>query len=196
MRGLALSGIVLSIGLMLATPASAGYVVTTTNSYKLDADGVNYDYTITLTDAVASTSNIGTFWFAWVPGKDLMVNKPISEINPQGWTPTITGGGAGDGFAIQWVAGAANFAITPGNTLSFSFKSAETPAQLVGFSPTAPTLPEDTATVYSGRPFSDAGDQFVVAAPAAVPEPSSLMLMLLASLGLIARKGIVRLAWA
>jgi hypothetical protein len=28
-------------------------------------DGANFDYTITLTNSSASTSGVGTFWYAW-----------------------------------------------------------------------------------------------------------------------------------
>jgi hypothetical protein len=47
--------------------------------------GANFNYNITLTNSASSTSPIGTFWFAWVPGKDFLGTSPISETAPTGW---------------------------------------------------------------------------------------------------------------
>ncbi len=187
MTRIMLLGIVLSTGIM-ASSASAGYVVSATQTSVLDANGVDFDYTITLTNASSSTLNLGTFWFAWVPGKDFMSNSPLTETNPNGWTSKITHGSATDGYAIQWVASNSSFVIVPGSSLSFGFESAETPTQLAGSSAAFPTFPEGTSFVYSGAPFSDAGDQFVVAPLSSVPEPSSMILTLLGGLALGLRK--------
>jgi hypothetical protein len=189
MRGISLLAIVLAAAL-LATPASAGPIVSATQTSKLDADGTDFDYTITLTNSSSSTSPVGTFWFSWVPGKDLMSSSPLSEITPTGWTANVTHGGATDGFGIQWVANGANSDLTPGNSLTFGFKSAEPPAELAGLSKLFPSLPESTAFVYSGGPFSDAGDQIVATPLASVPEPSSLLLTLVGGLALTSRKWI------
>ena len=118
---------------------------------------------------------------------------PLTKTSPTGWTANQTGGGAGDGFAIQWVANSSAFYLTPGNSLTFEFTSTETPAQLSGKSPFFPAISEGTTVVYSAGPFSDAGTTFAVTA-AAVPEPSSLALTLLGGLALVARKRIGRRA--
>jgi PEP-CTERM motif len=174
MRSITLLGLVLAIGL-LSTPASADYVVFGTQTSQ--PNGTDFNYMITLTNASTSTMNVGTFWFSWVPGQDFMTNSPISEISPTGWTEMVTHAGINDGFAIQWVASSAAFDLTPGNSLTFGFTSAETPAQLAGNSQFFPATPEGTAFVYSGRPFSDAGFQFVVTPLTSVPEPSSMLLI-------------------
>jgi hypothetical protein len=169
-HGFVLHGVVLTVTLFLAAPAFGDLVggadfVSTRN-------GANFTYTITLNDD--GTTNIGTFWFGWTPGQDYMANKPISVVSPAGWTANITGGTAGDGFAIQWVNNG-SAALTPSKSLNFSFTSAETPTQLSGDSQFFAHPPEATAFVYSGVPFSDAGFQVLVS-PAAVPEPSSILL--------------------
>jgi hypothetical protein len=179
-------GIVLAVG-FLSRPASAGIIdATATWSAVLDANHVDYDYTIKLTNTSASTDVVGSFWFAWVPGKDFMTNKPLSETTPAGWVANVTGGGPGDGFAIQWVANA-GWEIPIGSSLTFGFKSPETPTQLAGKSLFYPTVPETTSTLYSGTPFS--GDEAtILVSPTAVPEPSTLALMLVAGLAAVGYK--------
>ena len=117
-----------------------------------------------------------------------MNSSPTDVTTPAGWTDAITNGGPTDGYAIQWVAGAADV-VTPGNTLSgFSFESSVSPTELAGNSPFYPGEPELTSFVYSGAPFSDAGFSFAVqeqSAAAGTPEPASVGLMLIGVSGLL-----------
>jgi hypothetical protein len=137
--------------------------------------GGDFDYSIKLTDT--GTTDLGTFWFSWIPGQDYLPVSPISEISPTGWhVGTISHGGSSDGYAIQWVA--SSDLLTPGNSLTFSFESTATPAQIAGDSPFYPTTPVGTAFVYSGAPFSDGGDRLV--ATVETPEPSTFALSFLA----------------
>lgn len=120
----------------------------------------DFQYSITLKDTAigrATASNqIGTFWYAWVPGKDFLDTAPLTVNSPAGWTDKITNAGSADGFAIQWVT-TSNF-LKAGKSLSgFEFTSTDTPAQVFGDSTFYPTTLVNTATVYSGAPFSDAG---------------------------------------
>jgi Bacterial Ig-like domain (group 3)/Dockerin type I domain len=128
-------------------------------SFTSTPNGANYNYTISLNDT--GTTNVGTFWFAWIPGQDYMANNPISVVDPTGWTHSITGGTTNDGYAIRWVAGSGS-AITAGNSLTFNFTSAETPSEMSGNSQFFNHPPEGTSFVYIGAPFGDSGDQFVV----------------------------------
>jgi hypothetical protein len=120
-----------------------------------------YHYAMTVTDT--GTTNVGTFWFAWIPGGDFLPSTPSAVSDPSGWSDTLTGSGdSSDGIAIEWVA-TAN-AITPGHSLSgFDFTSADSPSVLAGDAPTAaPGTPVLTSFVYGGGPFSDAGFKFLV----------------------------------
>ncbi len=172
---------------LLAGPASAGFIdAGATLTSALDADGVNYDYTIALKNAPTSTDPIGTFWFAWVPGKDFMSNSPLSISSPAGWASKITHGPATDGYAIQWVAGSAAADVAIGGSLTFGFKSAETPAQLAGKSALYPTFAEATAVVYNAAPFSADSETFVVTPAGSVPEPSTLALSIVGGLTAVA----------
>jgi hypothetical protein len=134
--------------------------------------GTDFDYSITLTNSSA-TSTIGTFWFAWVPGKDFLPTDPFNITTPADWTDVVTHGGATDGFAMQFVA-APGALLAPGSSLSgFGFESSDSPSVLAGNSPFYTTFPSLTSFVYAAAPFGDPGQQFLVTS---VPEPSSLVL--------------------
>lgn len=132
-----------------------------------------YHYSITVNDT--GTTNIGTFWFAWIPAGDFLPSSPSAVSNPTGWTNTLTGtNNSSDGTAIEWVA--SSNAITPGHSLAgFDFTTTDSPAALAGKSPTHPTYNVLTSFVYTGGPFSDAGFQFDVA-PAATTAASTTTL--------------------
>ena len=70
-----------------------------------------FQYSITLTDT--GTTAIGTFWFAWTSGHDLMATRPTTTTNPTQWTHLATRGGLNDGFAIQWLAEAPPMRCNP-----------------------------------------------------------------------------------
>jgi len=137
-----------------------------------------YNYNITLTDT--GTTNLGTFWFGWVPGEDLLPSVPPSAASPSGWgnadgvssTPAFVGAGnSADGVSIQWVAQSAGAALTPGQSLGgFTFSSHDSPATLAGQSPSHPPLGALTSFVYIGAPETDSGYEFAVAG---VPAGSS-----------------------
>ena len=124
--------------------------------------GGTYRYSIVLSDTGSTTA--GTFWMAWVPGQDFLLSSPVTIADPAGWTHAITGGGAGDGYAIKWTAGTAAADLAAGSSLAgFGFNSTDTPASVFGNATFHPTTPVLTSFVYSGAPFSDPGYQFVVA---------------------------------
>lgn len=144
----------------------------------------SWHYTLTLTDA--GDTAVGSFWFAWIPGQDYMPTQPTNITSPTDWAAVITGGNPGNGYAIQWVAGA-GAALMPGQSVStFSFDSATTPQQMAGNSPFYPGTPVLTSFAYIGAPFGDPGYQFVVEA-APVPEPSTMALLAAGGLLVVGR---------
>ena len=144
-----------------------------------------YNYDIALDDT--GTTNIGTFWFGWIPGQDYLDTVPTSENSPTGWTSKLTGSGnSTDGTAIQWVAGA-GAALAPGAILgAFDFSTTDAPAQIDGLSDSHPAAEVETSFVYTGAPFST-GFEFV-AAPGAVPEPGPCGLFIGAAMVLGTRR--------
>lgn len=145
-----------------------------------------WQYNFSLHDTGSTT--IGSIWFAWVPGKDFLATSPLATppiSAPVGWTASApTHGGAGDGYGIQFTANSTASYIQPGATLTgFQFDSNDSPAAVSGNSPFYPTFAATTSVIYSGGLFSDAGTQIVVA-----PEPTSLSVLAVAGLALLARK--------
>ena len=67
-------------------------------------DGSDFDYTITLSNSNSSTSGIGTFWYAWVPGADFLATHPLSVTPPTGWSDQVTNAGSKDGFVTASAA--------------------------------------------------------------------------------------------
>jgi len=131
-----------------------------------------YQYDFTLADT--GTTDVGTFWFSWIPGFGFMSASPTNVESPSGWTDQITNSGG----AIRWVA---TTPITLGSSVTgFEFDSTLAPSQLEAASTAVPSDPVDTYFIYSGAPFSDAGAQLVATpAVAATPEPGTLALSLL-----------------
>ena len=173
-------------GACATLPAAAAESASATfTSTQLSA--TSWQYSLTLDDT--GTTDLGTFWFAWVPGKDFMPTAPSAIASPANWSAKTTHAGAADGYAIQWKAGAGGL-LVPGQSLTgFTFDSSTSPQQMLGDSPFFPDTPVTTTFVYSGAPFSDAGVQFTVQA-APVPEPTTAVLMGLGALAFAA--GMVR----
>jgi uncharacterized protein (TIGR03437 family) len=161
-----LPALALALAGSMATSRAAETASATISATQLNSTTWQYD--LVLDDV--GTTNLGTFWFAWVPGEDFMPTAPTNITSPASWTASVTGGGYYDGSAIQWVAGSGG-ALTPGKTLSgFSFQSTTSPTTMAGMSPYygSPIL---TSFVYGGAPLSDSGFQFQVqqiSAPATV----------------------------
>lgn len=174
------ASLLLAIGAMTPSMRAAELASATLSSAQVGP--TTWLYSIQLNDT--GTTNIGTFWFSWIPGEDFMSSLPTDVSSPTGWTDNITHGGASDGYAIQWLAGAGD-AITPrGSLTGFSFESAVSPAAIAGNSPLFPSSPELTSFVYSAGPFSDGGFSFTVqeqSSPSA-PEPGSIVI---AAIGMV-----------
>ena len=99
--------------------------------------------------------DLGTFCFAWVPGKDFLGTSPTGIISPAGWKDAVTHAGSTDGYAIQWVALSAASDVSPSGTLrGFSFTGTDAPAAIFGNSIFFPSTPVLTSFVYAGFEFA------------------------------------------
>ena len=96
------------------------------------------------------------------PRQDYLATAPISVTPPAGWTDQVSHNDSGDGYSIQFVAASPTGDVQAGQSLDFSFTSADPPASVGGDSVYYPNVPVGTSSVYPGVPFSDAGHQFIV----------------------------------
>jgi hypothetical protein len=185
----------IALGLMTAMAGTASAVETGTGTIsQTSLGGGNFQYNLTLTNTstdLTATGDIGTFWFAWVPGVDFMEIDPTSITEPAGWTPHITGSNAsnavGDGNAIQFLANSSATYLLPGQTDDFSFDSTESLAQLQGPSSYGAHNVETTSFLYHQGIFSDNGDEITLST-VSVPEPVSASLFAVGGLGLLMRR--------
>jgi uncharacterized protein (TIGR03437 family) len=164
-----LPALALTLAGSMATARAAEMASATISATQLNSTTWQYDLVL---DNIGTT-NLGTFWFSWVPGEDFMPTAPTNITSPASWTSSVTGGGYYDGSAIQWVAGS-GAALTPGQTLKgFSFQSTTSPATMAGTSPYygSPIL---TSFVYGGAPLSDGGFQFLAQQVSAPPPPPTV----------------------
>ncbi len=154
---------------------------------------IQYTYNLSLTNTSADTSQIGTFWFAWIPRQSYLHNNPLSVSQPTGWEDgpdsQSVGGALGEkGASIEWQATSSASYLSPGQTLSgFSFTTVDPPASVFGNSFFFPSAPVLTSEVYHAGPFSDSqnsfnGYEFVAQV---VPEPSSWNLLSVIGLSLM-----------
>jgi len=145
-----------------------------------------FNYTITLDNSAASTSPIGTFWYAWTPGQNYLPSSPSTPLTaPSGWSAALTHGGTGDGYGIQYVASSSANYIAPGSFLDFNFETLDSPSALAGNSPHYPLIKVGTSYVYGGGPFTGPSAVFDVQS---VPEPANLSLLALGALGFVAAR--------
>ena len=164
------------VGLGLASSGMAGLSATATmTSTQIGTNQWHYDLTLDNT----GTTDIGTFWFSWVPGGDLMASPASNISSPTYWTGVDTNLGAGDGHAVEWsVLSGYPYALNQGNSLTgFGFDSSVPPSAFTGKSPIFSTLALTTSYVYIGQAFADPGAVFDAAPPTPAPEPASLAIL-------------------
>ncbi len=130
--------------------------------------GNTYNYTLILSNAVAATTPIEGFWYAWIPGHFFLPTPPSSASGGvSGWTANL------DGNSIQFQGTAGN-AIAPGGAATFTFVTTDTPSTLAG---TSGGFPIGDSVAYPGTinfSGSSPNEEFAVQS---VPEPSLFSLL-------------------
>jgi hypothetical protein len=175
-----LTGFTAAIAALALASATARASESASAVLSASPSGGGYLDQITLTDT--GSTNIGSFWYSWVPGVDYMSVSPTNVLTPTGWSESITHEGQSDGYAIQFV-NQSGPALTAGNSLSgFSFNTTLTPTTLN-------SPPDDYAYVYQGSPEAppDTSGAFLEVS-VVTPEPVSLGALAIAAAGLLARR--------
>ncbi len=132
-----------------------------------------YDYTIVLNNTGATS--LDSFWYGWTTLGNNLPSNPASAGNNLGWANTL------DANSIMWTGGTA---IASGHSGTFTFFSTTTPGAIT-------TAPSGESVAYvSGIDFTQgvSGDSTGVFSPVltASPEPSTVALLGVGSLGLLA----------
>jgi hypothetical protein len=169
--GSILLGLMLAVGTALSVHAQ-GQIASGTVS---GSGSGPYTYSLSFSDAASATSPIGSVWYAWVPGFFYLPGVPMSASAPAGWTANLVG----TANSVQFTANSPANYITAGQSLSgFSYQAAFSPAQLAA----APN--SGLSVAYHAGLFSDTpGNTFTVQA-VAVPEPTTLTLLIAGATGL------------
>jgi len=135
----------------------------------------SYTYSLTLSLDPASTESAYSFWFAWIPGYDLLPSNPTAFTSPPNWT----GYNAPDTYGVASGLWSTNTSpLEAGQTLSgFSFTTPDPPSAIIGATSAYLDLPVEESYVYAypgGR-----GDFDEIIPAAVVPEPASIATSLL-----------------
>ncbi|HUO06871.1 MAG TPA: PEP-CTERM sorting domain-containing protein [Phycisphaerae bacterium] len=167
---------------VVTAPAFGAIQAAGTLSNKVVPGGYEYDLTLQNT----GTTNIGSIWFAWIPGYDFLPSSPSAITAPTGWTHNVIPPSfSGDGYSIQWIASAplANGQSLPG----FSFTTTEPPSIVNGASPIFFGIYQTRQTfAYIGGLELDPGTAFLPTV--VVPEPASMSLLWAAAATLLLRR--------
>jgi hypothetical protein len=131
-----------------------------------------YDYTLTLSNA--GPESVESLWFGWTNG-GFNVATPTNPGNLQGWSNVP------DGNSIQY-GGTSGTAIPSGGNGTFTFDSTSTPAQFQAGS-AGPSVAYGVNAQQFGF-FNTTMDSREFT-PTVVPEPSTLGLVAIGSLGFL-----------
>jgi hypothetical protein len=172
----------------LTLVAVAGFAASTVSSHATvsasatisdTAVSGGFDYTITLLNT--GTSSLQSFWYGWIQFQNDLPSDPTTAGNSLGWANVL------DANSIQW-GNNTDTPLAPGNTGTFTFFSTSTPTAIT-------TTPSGSAisgqsVAYTGTiDFSQASATATgIFSPVLVasPEPSSIALLGLGSLGFLA----------
>ena len=95
--------------LVMVVPVRSFAGIAASAVISLTSSGTENQYSATLKNT--GTTTIGTFWYAWVPGKDFLLTSPINIGSPANWDSFVTNNGGGDGYALgKWHGVAGVFA--------------------------------------------------------------------------------------
>jgi hypothetical protein len=172
----------------LASAIAAALVASAVSSHAQSAsatisgvpDGSVFDYTLTVLNT--GSDDLNSIWYGWTlnVGNDL-TSDPTSLGNSLGWNNIP------DANSIQWENTLGGTVLLPGQSGIFTFKSSEMPLTITT-SPQGGSVAYVSATGPNTFGQGSPGFSSPVFSPTLVsaPEPSSVSLLIVGSLGLLA----------
>jgi hypothetical protein len=190
LKGYAMNNKPKSISTLFALAVAAGLAASAISSHAqsatatlsgVAAGGGAFDYTLTLNNTSA-TAALNAFWYGWtLSGNNLPFgDNPTSATNSLGWVNQL------DNNSIQWV-NLTGTPLAPGTSTTFSFVSTATPSAISTF-PSGQSVAYETVLGIEEDAQNEPGVASQVFSPTlvAAPEPSSVSLLVVGSLGLLA----------
>jgi hypothetical protein len=135
-----------------------------------------FDYTITLMNT--GTSSLESFWYGWTQVGNNLPSDPTTAGNSLGWANTL------DANSIMWGT-SGDTPLTTGNTATFTFFSSSNPTAITT-SPSGESVAYIGGIDFSQGPSSSTATSVFSPVLVASPEPSSIALLAVGSLGLLA----------
>jgi hypothetical protein len=160
---------------VLFASVPAAMAITASATMTATPNGSNYDYVISLHNT-GFVGAIETFWFAWLPGYDLLTSQPTVTGTPTNWTSFVEAGYYG-GYSIDFYDTGTSSAIGSGQSSSeFKFTSPDSPSVLQGLDPVYGYYPETFSYVYQGTAEISVGNTIQNIPITLVPEPAACVL--------------------
>jgi hypothetical protein len=146
------------------------------------AGGGTFDYTLTVLNT--GSDSLNSIWYGWtLSGNNLPGGSedPTSPANTLGWANIL------DSNSIQWENTLGGTVLLPGQSGVFTFASTATPTAITTL-PSGPSVAYVSATGPSSFGENSPGSASPAFTPTLVtaPEPSSVSLLIVGSLGLLA----------
>ena len=173
---------VVAAGLALSAASSrAQNVLVSATLTDVAAGGGVFDYTMTVNNI--GTESIESLWIGWIPGVFDIAN-PSNPGNNLGWASSVA-----DGASLQYLGGAGSL-LASGHSGVFTFASTSTPAQFM--SDAAGDSTAYGVNAVNGQlsfTISPPDTELFNATVVATPEPSTVGLLAIGSLGLLVISG-------
>lgn len=161
------STLAIAAGLVASTASSHAQASATMSDTAVSG---GFDYTITLDNTTGAA--IQSFWYGWTTAGNNLPGTVTVLGSPTGWSGVAFGGNS-----VQWTT--TTTPLANGATDTYSFFSATTPAAIT-------TLPSGQSVTYTGGiNFATDGQGIFSPVLTASPEPSSIALLAVGSLGLL-----------